>query len=226
MDLKDYIHSLNNIPLFKNFTEEDLFLFFERFDYKLSYYGKEGIIFIENEKCLTFNIILDGKVEIQKIDSLGKILVITEFYPGDTLGENLLFGKSNRFPMSGIAKTKTTILSISKESVLHLCQKDKVFLAQFLGAISDKAITLSQKLKQVTLKTIRQRICQMLIKEYRASNSLQIQLNMKKKDWADKMGVQRPSLSRELIKMKEDGLIDYDRQYIYIRDLNGIKNSL
>lgn len=46
---------------------------------------------------------------------------------------------------------------------------------------------------------------------------------MSKKDWAEKLGVQRPSLSRELIKMKEEGLIDYDKEKIFIKDINAIK---
>lgn len=36
------------------------------------------------------------------------------------------------------------------------------------------------------------------------------------------MGVQRPSLSRELFRMKEEGLIDYNYKYIYIKDLDAI----
>ena len=48
---------------------------------------------------------------------------------------------------------------------------------------------------------------------------------MSKKDWADKLGVQRPSLSRELINMKKDGLIDYDRSKIIILDLEEIKDN-
>ena len=48
-------------------------------------------------------------------------------------------------------------------------------------------------------------------------------MNMSKKEWADKLGVQRPSLSRELMNMKKDGLIDYDRKNIKILDLEEIE---
>ena len=39
---------------------------------------------------------------------------------------------------------------------------------------------------------------------------------MTKKVLADKIGVQRTSLSRELSKMKNDGLIDFDSESITI----------
>ena len=46
---------------------------------------------------------------------------------------------------------------------------------------------------------------------------------MSKKEWADKLGVQRPSLSRELIKMKEEGIIDYDKDTISILNSSALK---
>jgi Mn-dependent DtxR family transcriptional regulator len=46
---------------------------------------------------------------------------------------------------------------------------------------------------------------------------------MTKKDWADKIGVQRPSLSRELIKMKEEGIIEYYKNIIIIEDLKALE---
>ena len=180
-------------------------------------------IFIENEPCTAIRVILAGVIQVQKIDSLGKTLTIVEFKSGDTLGENLLFGERNVFPMTGLAKTSTVILHIPKEAILALCQKDSIFLTQFLRVISEKTFTLSGKLKEITLKNIRQKICERLFDAYRKENNLEITLNMSKKEWADKIGVQRPSLSRELMKMKQEGLIDYNRNTIQIRNLAEIK---
>ena len=33
------------------------------------------------------------------------------------------------------------------------------------------------------------------------------------------MGIQRPSLSRELSKMREEGIIEFDKEYIVVKDL-------
>jgi CRP-like cAMP-binding protein len=86
-------------------------------------------------------------------------------------------------------------------------------------------MALSSKLKQVSMKSLRQMICNYILSLYKKDKSLEINLNMSKKDWADKLGVQRPSLSRELINMKKDGLIDYDRSKIIILDLEEIKDN-
>ncbi len=222
MNLEDYIHILKSVSLFKNFTEDNFSSLFQNVDYTISRYAKDSMVFIAGEKCDTLNIILDGKIRIQKIDPFGKSLVITEFNACDIIGEALLFGEKTSYPMTGISTTNTVVLRISKEAILYLCQHNSTFLIEFLKFLSGKSITLSNKLDQISLKSIRQKICEFIIFEYRKGNKLKVKLNMSKKEWADKIGVQRPSLSRELIKMKNENLIDYDKHYIYIKDLEKI----
>ena len=196
--------------------------FFKNVEHKISKYNEGNIVFVENEVCTSFNLILKGAVQIQKISPSGNVLVVAEFKAGDSIGESLIFGSKNTFPMSGIAKLDTTILPESRETILYLCQKDIDILTKGLQFLSDTSLTLSEKLDQVTLKTIRQRICEFILDDYNKHGNLEIKLNMSKTEWADKMGVQRPSLARELRNLREEGLIDVDRNYIYVKDLEKI----
>jgi len=220
MNINDYIRIIKNSTLFKSFTDEDLERLFNTIPYKLESYGKGDVILAEEDTCNTLNLILEGNIEIQKIDSSGKILSIAEFTEGDIFGEMLIFADTNTSPINAISKTKSTILLITKDSVISLCQKSESFLSEYLRIISNKAMILNLKLKEVTLKTIRQKISEFLIMQYKKHHSLKIKLTMTKKDWADKIGVQRPSLSRELIKMKEEGIIDFYKNIITIEDLD------
>lgn len=225
MTIQPYIPYLVNHHLFNDFNKDELTNFFSTTDYSIKAYSKEDILFNEEEICSNLSIILEGEVEIQKIDPNGKVLTVANFKKGDTFGENLLFGDNNTYPMTVLSKTKSTILHIPKDSVALLCQKSTSFLYQYLRTLSNRAVNLSSKLKQVTLKTIRQQICEFLYNKYVNSGQSTIKIGMSKKEWADKLGVQRPSLSRELIKMKEEGIIDYDKDTISILNiqaLNGI----
>ena len=48
---------------------------------------------------------------------------------------------------------------------------------------------------------------------------------MTKKELAERLGIQRTSLSRELNKMKKDGLVDYNTHSITICDFDIIRKS-
>lgn len=220
--LENYYDVLKNINLFGSFSDEDFSKLFKNIDYEISTYSKDSMVFIESTECNTLNIILRGNIRIQKIDSFGKVLVVVDFKAGDIYGETLLFGQHNTYPMTGMSTIDTTVLFIPKDAVFYLCRNDDVFLKEFLALLSLKSVTLSSKLKEISLKTIRQKICELILLDYNKNKSLKIKLNMTKKEWADIMGVQRPSLSRELVVMRNLGLIDYDYNYIYVKNLEEI----
>lgn len=193
MEIINYIDNIKISSLFKSFTKDDLINLFSKIPYEIKKYHKGDIILSEDDSCDTLNLILDGIIEIQKIDSSGKVLSIAEFKKGDIFGEMLIFSDKNTSPINVIAKNNTIVLHINKISVIKLCQSNSEFLLEFLRILSNKAMILNLKLKEVTLKTIRQKICEYILAQYEKQNSFEIKINMTKKDWADKIGVQRPS---------------------------------
>ena len=222
MDILHISKALQNSRLFNKLSLDKLTELLNVIEYGISEHSSGEIIHSEDEECKNLSIIVSGIIEIQKIDILGRILTVAQFSEGSTFGENLIFGDKNRYPMNVISKTDTVLVNIKKENVLKLCEMDRDFMYEFLRAISNRAVILSSKLKEVTLKTIRQKISEFLLMKNSKCNNRMIDIGMTKKEWADKLGVQRPSLSRELIKMKEEGIIDYQKNIIKIIDIDAL----
>lgn len=224
-NLNDIIQVMKKCKLFTHFDENSLSNLLKTKNTYIRKYGSSDIVFAENENCRHLSVLLKGKIEIQKLDSEGNILTVSTLEEGNVFGENLLFGDKNIYPMSVVCKTNSEVIHISKEAIYQLCEKDHEFLRQLLRILSNKAMALSSKLKQVSMRSLRQMICHFIMVKYNKTGDLIINLNMSKKDWAERLGVQRPSLSRELMKMKEDGLIDYDRKHIKILDIQSIQSQ-
>ena len=108
----------------------------------------------------------------------------------------------------------SAILEIERETLFELLQHNAAFLQAYLEFVSDHASILGNKIKHYVNKTIRERIISYLNHESKKQNSKHIKLPMTKKALAEKIGVQRTSLSRELAKMRQDGLILFDRDSI------------
>ncbi len=98
------------------------------------------------------------------------------------------------------------------------------FTENFLGLLSQKLVNLNKKIKLIELDTIRRKICKLLLDNYKAKDSLVLKIKSKK-ELAEEMGVARPSLSRELISMKNDGLIDFNLKEIRILDLEKLEDE-
>lgn len=222
MKIKTALPQLKLHPLFSDFSEERLLCLFQMNDYSLYTYGKDEIIHFEGELCSTLDIIIEGQVIIQRIDENGNILTITNFDVGESLGANLLFGKHHVYPMTIISQSKTVILSLKHNFILQLCQMNENFLTAFLKSISDKTFILTKKIKSISFQSLRQSIINYLSYEYYIQKN-PVHLSMSKKELAERFGVQRTSLSRELSKMREEGLIQYDATSITILDMDILK---
>jgi len=217
--MNNYINLIKNLDLFKHFSLDELNELFKNNAYTTKKYMKNSIIYVQNEKCLSLDIILQGIISVQKIDSNGNVLNIYDFEIGDILGGNLIFSKRNEYPMTLISKNDSVILHIKKDLILELCKTNTNFLEEFFSLISDKTLMLTEKIKSLTMKTIRQCIIEFLLYETYSQKSTTIKLNVSKKDLAERIGVQRTSLSRELNKMRKDNLISYNANSITIKDL-------
>lgn len=218
MDIDKYKSLISHTYLFNTFSTDEISALFKDEYCTIKNYNKNSIIYLQNEICTTIDILLEGKVTIQKIDENGNILTIASFKPGDIMGGSLAFSNNNEYPMTVVAEAKSSLLHIQKELILDLCQNNRAFLSKYLESLSIKALILTDKIKFMSLKTIRDKIVEFLTYEYHIQNRKIIKLDMSKKELADRFGVQRPSLFRELKKMKKEGLIDYDHKSIVILD--------
>lgn len=212
----DLLSIKNEYSLLKTLPPEFIQKALANNQFKITQYNKNKTIHFDGEFCNTLEIVLFGKISIERIDESGNLLTITEFRSDDVLGGSLIFSKNPYYPMTITAKSETSILEISKVALFDLCATNTDFLKIFLELISDQALLLGNKIKHAVNHSIRESIVAFLKHEYALQGTATIRLTYTKKEFADRIGVQRTSLSRELQKMKNEGLICYDATSITI----------
>src|SRR6056297_115786 len=200
---------MQNIPLIDIFSQKEIEDYLKNGYFKIKKYQKNSIIHIDGDKCTKIEVILSGN-----------LFTITDFNEGGVLGANLLFSKKPYYPLTITSNKDTVMLEIEKDFLLKLLWTNKKFLESYLEFSSTNTARLTSKLKYSVNKTIRENIINFLKVNHRKTNSLKIKLQITKKELAENFGINRTSLSRELKKMKEEGLIDFDNNSITIRDSN------
>lgn len=218
INFEKYIGFLLGLDLFEGFSDEQLMQLFSTAKYRINKYTKGQIIHLQDEVCLAMDIVLEGEVSVQKIDSSGNILKIVAFSGEEVLGANLLFSNRNSYPMTIVSESKSVILHVYKELVLELCHANILFMSRLMTIIADKTLVLTDKIDVISLKTISQRIIDYLRYQFYIQNSYTIKLTITKKELAQRLGIQRSSLSRELQKMRQKGLLEYDSKTITIKE--------
>ncbi len=208
--MKKTMELMGQIDLMKSITPQEIESYLIEGSCKITQYKKNNIVHFVGEVCSKLEIILSGKVVIERIDESGNLMTIAEFLGGDVLGGNLMFSKNPYYPMTVTAKEATLILEINKDRLFRLFSDNHEFLSSYLEYVSDHTVILGDRIKHYVNRTIRESIISYLNFESKKQNSSIIKLSMTKKALAERIGVQRTSLSRELAKMREDGLIEFN----------------
>jgi CRP-like cAMP-binding protein len=204
-------------PLFKGISPEEHRVLFQQIHYQVKSYPRGDLVVNAGDVCDRLLIIQEGSVKAEMTDYSGKTIKIEDLSAPWPLATAFLFGKENRFPVTVSAITDVTTVSIPKPEFVRLLQLNTLILNNYLNTISTRAQFLSQKLKFLSFKTIRQKIAHFLLEQ--AGDRLHtVEITQTQGQLAELFGVTRPSLARALSEMAGDGLIESDRRYIRILD--------
>ena len=212
-------------PVFRGISSEGLNELFQQIHYQVKAYEKGEIVVMAGETCDRLLIVQQGSVKAEMTDYSGKTIKIEDMSAPWPLATAFLFGKENKFPVTVSATSDAQLISISKQEFVKLMQMNALILNNYLNTISTRAQFLTQKLKFLSFKTIKQKIAHYLLDL--AGDRLQtVEISQSQGQLAEMFGVTRPSLARALGEMCQEGLIETDRRYIKILDKNKMNQLL
>lgn len=207
------LNKLKSIVMFEDIDVNKL-------QYSSKIFQENNIIRLSGDISKTLGVILSGEAVIEHINAEGQLMTVASFTAGSTIGGNRMFASDPAFPMTISAKEMTTILFISKETVVSLCQTNQNFLEHFLKDLANKSDILSHRIRSLKFVSIEEQIIIFLKKERKKNKSMIFDIKISKIKWAEKMGVQRTSLSRALQKMKKKGWLLYKNHHFELLNHN------
>lgn len=210
---ENMIELLKNLSYFKELNTdllENLIL-----DQKIikKSYSKGKTVHEQGEECAGIDIIVSGRLIAYSLTTSGSETIVFEFFKGDAIGANLLFGNQNKYPLNIYCVEDTVVIHVLKSAVEKLL-KESSFVMEFIKTLSLNSQGLNRKIAMYTQKSLRENLMDYFLALAATQKTKTIYLPISKKQLADHLGVQRPSLFRELKNMKEEGLIEVDNRYI------------
>ena len=218
-ELSDF---LKQCILFKDMNYVDIDNFLKVSNFTIKKYLKGNLVVLEDSTCEELGILRKGLLEVQSLYPSGKSLTLNRLEPAEIFGEIILFSKSNKFPSTIKAIEDSEIMFIKKANLMNCLSNCHRFMENFLTLLSDRLFMLNKKIKMLTMENIRQKIGDFLREEYKKQKTLIIKVALSRQEMAEHMGIQRPSLSRELSKMRKEGIIEFDKEFIVVKDLEDL----
>jgi len=208
------VRMMNSIEPFVNIEPHRLEEAIRKENIRTKRFQGNQLVYLQGDVCNSMDLVLEGTIDIHSIDQEGNVITLARYSKDDILGVNLLFTKDTTYPFSVTAVEDTEILQLTKGLLLELSRDNPRFTESLLQVVSDKALSLANWITEISMKTLREKILDFVQMEKKKQARERIILPSSKKDLAERLGVQRTSLSRELQKMKKEGILDYDRASI------------
>jgi CRP/FNR family cyclic AMP-dependent transcriptional regulator len=220
----DLAQVLAKAPLLADLSPNELQMLAVRTVRKLFASGE--LLFSEGEPCNGLHIIARGKVRIFKTSVNGREQVLAVNGPGDTVAELPVFD-GGPYPASASAADDAEIAFISRRDFHAYCLEHPEVALKVLAQVGARLRRLVGIIEELSFTTIRQRLIAALVKLAQSegkqtTRGIEFQLPATHQELASQLGTVRELISRNLMRLQAEGLLDVDARHIIVRDINGL----
>lgn len=219
---------LSQCPLFRNIKESEYENLLECIHTYEKNYETGEYIFLAGDIVSHVGILVSGSLELIKENPAGAKYILDFLEPSNLFGEGIVCTAKRISPVSVRVKTPSKILFIPYEKIIRTCQSSCSFHLQIIQnmmmILGEKNSGLNQKIELLMIKGMREKLASYLLQEHKSHGSLTFQVIPNRNELAEYLNVSRPSMSRELARMKEDGLIDYYQNTFKILDIQRLSS--
>ncbi|HOD92617.1 MAG TPA: Crp/Fnr family transcriptional regulator [Clostridia bacterium] len=219
---------LKDSPLFYDMSQEETDACLICSKAKFLDFQKDEMIFTADNEPKSVFVLLEGDVLIYKVTISGKRDIFMHVdKPGDVFGEVYLFMKKSRYEYYSVTLKQSKVIEIPQDYFYYTCEKScshhVKLIRNMMSILARKAYLFNLKLQILASGTLRQKIIRYLIENLEGNS---VRMTMNREMFADYLNVARPSLSRELMNMEEEGLITIKGKTIEIPNPNILDEGL
>lgn len=158
-------------------------------------------------------IVLEGELRIAREDADGQRAILAALWPGDYYGEALACAGVAHSPVSVEAVAPSRVLRLPYENLVRPCRgacaSHRVLATNLASIIAKKNLVLQRRMEILERKSIRERVMLYLTGQMPGIGRPFV-VAMNRGEMAAYLAVDRSALSRELGRLREDGILSFE----------------
>ncbi len=213
--MENFQNVLQICPLFRGISPEELDAMLRCLGAVTRTYQKEEYVFTAGTEAHSVGVILKGNVQAVKEDYAGNREILARLSSGELFGETFACTGIAELPVSILSTDKSEILFIDYKRILTSCSSACAFhsrlIENMVRIIAEENLRLTQKIEHTMKRTIREKLLSYLSSQAAHAKSRTFVIPFNRQQLADYLSVDRSALSAELGRMREDGLLEFER---------------
>lgn len=220
--MKKYIPILKRTQLFSGVGEEDVGAMLGCLQARLCEYKKGEYVLRQGEHTDTLMVLAEGKLHIQRDDYWGNRSIINMVSAGEMFGEAYVAPESGALMNDVLAVEDSVVIFFDVKRIITVCPTACRFhsavVQNLFFAISEKNRRLVQKLTFMSKRSTREKLIAYLSEEANRHNSNEFSIPFNRQQLADYLSVDRSAMSNELCKMRDEGMLEFEKNRFVLHD--------
>lgn len=213
--MKEYISILKRTQLFAGVVEEEISAMLSCLGARLETFKKGEYVLRQGEHLSDIVVLVVGNLHIKNDDYWGNRSILGQIAVGDMFGEAYVAPESGALLNDVVAIEDSSVIFFDVKRILTTCSSACRFHAMVVQnlffAISEKNRKLVQKLGHMSKRSTREKLISYLSEETKKQTSSTFTIPFNRQQLADFLSVDRSAMSNELCKMRDEGLIEFEK---------------
>lgn len=225
----EHFLDLQKTKIFSSCTEFECRAMMHCFKARFKTFLKNEKVILQGDPMEDVVLVVKGEAMVQHIDTMGNITIISELERGDMYGLEGAFAGVENYKDTLIATQKTLVLFLNKHRIItpcsNRCIKHEKVIRHIMEIVAESHIKLKEKLTHMSKKTTRDKLLSYFNAVSKKAESEYFEIPFNKTELANYLSVDRSAMTTELSKMKDDGIIDFDKNQYRLIDKKSGKNK-
>ena len=217
----DVRHLLHTCYLFRELDEPELNALTAIVEAKRVKRGE--LLFLQGDEAKGFFVLLLGRVRVYKVSPEGKEYTLHLIKPGGMFAEAAIF-KGTTFPANCSAVDDSIVAFVPKQAFLQLLNTSPGISLKMIGALSAFVREFNQQLADLSLREVPARLASYLLRKSEKTTGGTVTLDITKSELASTLGTISETLSRNLKKFRELGVVEVDGKEITVLDPSRLRS--
>ncbi len=210
-----YYDILKEVALFRGLAKEELEQLLAFLQAKRSGYKNGQILLLAGNSVSKIWIVLSGTVQVIREDALGNKTIIAQLGPGELFAETFVCAGIGHSPVTVQASSACEILLIDYRRIVTGSPSGSAIqsrlIENMLALLARKNLLLNSRIEILSKRTTREKVLSYLERQREQQNSARVTIPFSRQELADFLCVERSALSRELSRMRDDGLLRFEK---------------
>lgn len=213
--MEKYIEILKRTQLFSGVSDTEISAMLHCLQARMINIKKGEYVYREGEHLDNISVLVKGKLLVQHNDFWGNRNIINILHVGEMFGEAYVAPESGALTNDVVAEEDSTVIFFHVRKILTVCSTacrfHSMVIQNLFFAISEKNRKLVQKIAHMSKRSTRTKLLSYLSDEAKKNNSSHFTIPFTRQQLADFLCVDRSAMSNELCKMRDEGLLEFEK---------------